>query len=246
MNDHKSLFSPPGDIRLFILLGAFGSGKTEIAINLALALAAQGRQTALADLDLVNPYFRSREKDSLLEARGVHVIAPQGDLRHADLPSVPAGLWQLIYNQELCGVLDIGGDKTGARVLGAYAGDLKKQDPAVWYVFNQSRYDNRDSETALSSLRQIEFQSGLRVNGILHNTHLIGDTTAQTVMEGARDAQDFAGQAGLPVVCHCVRKDLIPRLAGLTPLFPLKMHMLRPWEDETFAWQSNSDKRSCP
>jgi len=244
LSEHKGLFHPPRDMRLFVLLGAFGSGKTEIAINLALALAAQGRQAALADLDLVNPYFRSQEKDSLLEARGVRVIAPQGDLRHADLPSVPARLWQLIYNKELHGVLDIGGDMAGARVLGAYQEDLKKQDSATWYVFNRSRYDNQDSEKALFNLRQIEAHSGLRVSGILHNTHLIGDTTAQTVREGARDAEGFARQAGLSLICHCVREDLVPQLAGLTPLFPLKMHMLRPWEDESFTRQSNTDKRS--
>ncbi|HPY94550.1 MAG TPA: hypothetical protein PLR12_03915, partial [Clostridia bacterium] len=86
------LFSPPEDKRLFVILGPFGTGKTEISLNLALALAAQGRQAALADLDLVNPYFRSREKEEVLEQAGVRLIAPEGALRHADLPSIPPAL----------------------------------------------------------------------------------------------------------------------------------------------------------
>lgn len=231
MKSDTQLFTPPADTRLFVILGAFGSGKTEVSLNLALALAAQGRQTALADLDLVNPYFRSREKDSMLEDKGITMIAPTGPLRHADLPSIPPALWQLVYNQQLSGVLDIGGDRTGARVLGGYAADIAKQQPAVWYVFNHSRYDNVSQQAALASFAQIEAYSGLSITGILHNTHLIGETTAQTVLEGAQAAQAFAAAVGLPLICHCVRRDLLPQLSALAPLFPLDLFMNRPWED---------------
>lgn len=231
MAPEPRLFTLPGDTRLFILLGPFGSGKTEIALNLALALAAEGHRTALADLDLVNPYFRSREKDTMLESRGVKLIAPEGALRHADLPSIPPALWQLVFDQSLRGVMDIGGDRTGARVLGAYAADIKKQRPAVWYVFNQARYDNKDLAAARHNLAQIEAYAGLRVTGILHNTHLIHDTTAEAVLAGAEAARAFAGDAGLPLVCHCVRRDLLPSLKGLSPVFPMDTYMNRPWED---------------
>lgn len=224
------LFSPPEDKRLFVILGPFGTGKTEISLNLALALAAQGRQAALADLDLVNPYFRSREKEDVLEQAGVRLIAPEGALRHADLPSIPPALWQLVFNKELSGVLDIGGDRTGARVLGAYAADIIKQEPAVWYVFNRSRYDNAGPQAAMESLRQIEAQAGMKVDGILHNTHLLGDTTADTVLQGAEAAAAFASLAGLPLICHCARRELLDILLGLSPIFPIDTYMARPWE----------------
>lgn len=229
-NEHR-WFTPPTDTRLFVVLGPFGSGKTEISLNLALALAASGRQTALADLDLVNPYFRSREKEDLLANAGVQLIAPEGALRHADLPSIPPALWQLVFNQQLSGVLDIGGDRTGARVLGAYAADIKKQQPAVWYVFNKARYDNIDINTALESLRQIEAQAGMAATGILHNTHLLGETDAAAVLDGAQAAHAFATAAKLPLVCHCIKRSLAEDLSDLTPLFPMVLHMNRPWED---------------
>lgn len=231
MKTEQTLFSPPLDTRLFVILGAFGSGKTEISLNLALALKAQGRQTALCDLDIVNPYFRSREKERMLEEAGVLLIAPEGPVRHADLPSIPPALRQLIYAGDVAGVLDVGGDRTGARVLGGYARDIMGQSPAVWYVFNQSRYDNVDLEAALGSFHQIQAQSGLTINGILHNTHLIADTTADTLMAGVAAARHFAAQTQLPLICHCARQDLVPELVDLSPLFPMTLFMNRPWED---------------
>lgn len=231
MKTEPALFTPPQDTRLYVILGAFGSGKTEISLNLALALKAQGRQTALADLDLVNPYFRSREQDSMLEQAGIRLIAPEGALRHADLPSIPPALWQLVFDQQVSGVLDVGGDRTGARILGGYAEDIAKQNPAVWYVFNQSRYDNADLDAALASFAQVQAHAGLTITGVLHNTHLIADTTAQTVLSGAQAARRFAEALHLPLICHAARKDLQPQLPGLAPFFPLTLFMNRPWED---------------
>ncbi|MDD4711207.1 MAG: hypothetical protein PHD27_08075 [Eubacteriales bacterium] len=227
----KHFFAPAGDKRLFIIVGAFGSGKTEFALNLALSLAGQGRPAALADLDLVNPYFRSREKGGMLEICGVKMIAPEGALRNADLPSIPPALPRLIHDKKTAGVVDVGGDRTGARVLAAYARDILKQDPSVWYVFNRSRYDNARNDAALTSLKQIEVSCGLRVNGIVHNTHLMGDTTAATVLWGFEAAKRLSELAGMPLVCHCARWDLIDELRTLSPLFPMTLYMNRPWED---------------
>lgn len=231
MKAESHLFTPPHNTRLFVILGPFGSGKTEISLNLALALHAQGRQTALCDLDIVNPYFRSREKEDMLEEEGISLIAPEGALRHADLPSIPPAFRQVVYSGDVAGVLDVGGDLTGARVLGGYALDITRQDPAVWYVFNQSRYDNVDLQASQASFHQIQAQSGIRINGILHNTHLIADTTADTLMEGVQAARRFALETKLPLICHCARQDLVPELADLSPLFPLHLFMNRPWED---------------
>ncbi len=227
--EHTAGF-PPGDVRIFVILGAYGSGKTEIAVNLALRLAGEGRKAALADLDIVNPYFRSREKAEILEKGGVRLIAPRGALRDADLPSIPSELWTLIQDGTLSGVIDLGGDPVGARALAAYAEDLNRQRPAVLYVLNRSRFDNADLGAALRSLQGIQAASGLTATGVISNTHLIADTTAGLVREGAAFAEAFSRRSGLPVACHAVKRALAPELADLSPLFPMDLYMNRPWE----------------
>ncbi len=221
---------PPLGGRLFVVLGAYGTGKTEFSVNLALALAAQGRKAALADLDLVNPYFRSREKARELESRGVELIAPEGALRNADLPSIPPRLPALVNGPELSGVIDAGGDPAGARVLASFAPELRRQEPRVWYVLNRSRPENADAARALISLRAVEAACGLDVNGLVSNTHLIGATTAQTVREGAAFADEVSQKSGLPVVCYAVSRGLAAEVGELSPLFPMDLYMKRPWE----------------
>ena len=222
---------PPQGTRVFVILGAYGAGKTEFAVNLALALAARGRKTALADLDIVNPYFRSREKAALLEERGIRLIAPKGELRDADLPVIPADLRTLLDDKSLTGVIDLGGDPAGARALAAFSADLKSHDTAVWYILNRSRFENADAGKAVESLRGIQAVLGMMVTGLVNNTHLISDTTAALVREGAAFAGEVSSLTGLPVVCHAVRDSLAPELADLRHLFPMTLRMNRPWED---------------
>ena len=221
---------PPAGHRLYVIVGPYGSGKTEVAINLALRLAAQGRHPALADLDIVNPYFRSREKTALLEAAGVRVIAPSPATAAADLPALPAAVWQAIMGEDLTGVLDVGGDRNGARVLAGFAPQIEAQRPAMWYVLNRARPDNRSLHQALRSLREIEAYAGLRVNGILSNSHLLHETTADLVRDGAAFAQEVAHLANLPIVCHAVPQALADELHDLQPQLPLTLYMNRPWE----------------
>lgn len=224
------IYSPGSDQRLFVILGAFGSGKTEFAINLARALRAQGRQVDLADLDLVNPYFRSREKDSLLEALGIRMVAPEGELRHADLPSIPPQLFAAISDKGRATVLDVGGDRHGARILASFSQALNKAAPSVYYVLNRSRHENRTLESALSTLSQIGAASGLSLNGLVHNTHLMAHTRAEDILAGAAFAKQVSEQSGLPIICHCYQEGFKEDLGTLSPLFPLSLHMNRPWE----------------
>ncbi len=222
---------PPAGTRVFVILGAYGAGKTEFSVNLALALAALGRRTALADLDIVNPYFRSREKAALLSDKGVRLIAPQGELRDADLPVIPADLRSLLDDKGLAGVIDLGGDPAGARALAAFSADLLSLHPAVWYVLNRSRFENADARRAVQSLQGIQAVLGLKVTGLVNNTHLLSDTDAALVREGAAFAGEVTVLTGLPVVCHAARESLAPELSDLNPLFPMTLRMNRPWEE---------------
>jgi hypothetical protein len=214
--------------RLFVILGPYGSGKTEVAVNLAQRLAAMGRKTALADLDIVNPYFRSREKVQLLEEAGIRLIAPPQNTWAADLPAVPAALWTIIQDETLTGVLDVGGDK-GAIVLAAFSKALNKTRPAVWYVLNQARLSAQTPEEAARQLTFIEAQAKLPVMGLISNTHLLSETTKSLVEEGAAFARQVSAITQLPLVCHGVQSAL-SHLSFSEPILPLTLVMKRPWE----------------
>ena len=204
--------------RLFILLGPYGSGKTEIAVNLALRLARSGRRTALADLDIVNPYFRSREKGDILAGAGVELIAPARETWAADLPALPPKLWTLIQ------------DSTLAVVLAAFSQALIKAGPAVWYVLNQARQTAQSPQAAAGQLRETEARAKIPVTGLINNTHLMADTDAGLVLSGARYAREVASLTGLPVVCHSVQQSVAGGLSFPEPVLPLELTMKRPWE----------------
>lgn len=163
--------------RISIITGHYGTGKTEFAVNLALALAETGRQVMLADLDIVNPYFRSRERRQLLEESGVRLISSSQACSDADVPALPAELLTILENREIQGVLDIGGDPVGARVLARFQPKIVREDYQLIYVLNANRPEVRSTEKAIAYLRGIEATTGLACTGIVNNTHLCGETT---------------------------------------------------------------------
>ena len=171
--------------RLTIVTGHYGTGKTEFSVNLALALAGEGAQTALADLDIVNPYFRSREQRELLEAAGVRVVATSRALADADVPALPAELHAVLEDRTVRGVLDIGGDPSGARVLARYRPRILREDYQLLYVVNAARPEVRTAERSAEYLRAIEAVTGLRCTGLVNNTHLCGETGPEDIREGA-------------------------------------------------------------
>lgn len=215
--------------RLTLVTGHYGTGKTEFSVNLALALAAEGARTALADLDIVNPYFRSREQRCLLEAAGVRLIAAAQALADADVPALPAELHALLEDRTVRGVLDIGGDPSGARVLARYRARILKEDYQLLYVVNARRPEVRTAERSVEYLRGIEAVTGLRCTGLVNNTHLCGETAPEDVREGAALAEEASRLAGVPVVCHTAEARFQDQLRDL-PLFPIEIKMKKPWE----------------
>ncbi len=213
--------------RLTIVTGHYGTGKTEFAVNLALALAQEGHQTMLADLDIVNPYFRSRERKAILETAGVMLVASSQSCTDADVPSIPAQLLTILQHPTAKGVLDIGGDPVGARVLARFAPQIRMQDAQLVYVLNANRPEVSTVDGAMTYLRGIEQITGLTCTGLVNNTHLCGETTAQTVEEGALLAQGVSQQTGIPILCHVAKQELQPQV---TPLFSIGIQMKKPWE----------------
>lgn len=215
--------------RLTLVTGHYGTGKTEFSVNLALALAEAGERTALADLDIVNPYFRSRERRELLEAAGVRLIATSQALADADVPALPAELHALLEDRTVRGVLDIGGDPSGARVLARYRPRIVKEDYRLLYVVNAARPEVRTAERSAEVLRAIETVTGLACTGLVNNTHLCGETTAEDIREGAALAEEVSRLTGIPVACHAAESRFLEALKDLDP-FPMEIRMKKPWE----------------
>lgn len=217
--------------RISIVTGHYGTGKTEFSVNMALALAAEGNSVMLADLDIVNPYFRSRERRELLEESGVRLISSSQACSDADVPALPAELLTILENRNIRGVLDIGGDPTGARVLARFQPKIVMEDYQLIYVLNANRPEVREAERAIAYLRGIEATTGLTCSGIVNNTHLCNETTEEEVRKGAALAAEVSGQTGIPVLCHVAEEKIAPALSDLSePVFPITIKMKKPWE----------------
>lgn len=217
--------------RIVLICGHYGTGKTEFAVNYALALARGGRAVMLADVDIVNPYFRSRERRGLLEEAGVRVISSSQECSDADVPALPAELLTIFENREIRGVIDVGGDPVGARVLARFQPKIIREDYNLLFVLNANRPEVRTAEAALAYLRSIEAVTGLSCGGIVNNTHLCGETTPEEILRGAELAAAVSKEAGIPVVCHVAERRFTGEgsLAGI-PLFPIDIYMKKPWE----------------
>ena len=215
--------------RLTIVTGHYGTGKTEFSVNLALALAEEGERVSLADLDIVNPYFRSRECRPLLEAAGVRLISTSQACSDADVPALPAELHAVLEDRSVRGVLDVGGDPSGARVLARYRPRILKEDYQLLCIVNAARPEVRTAERSAEYLRAIEAVAGLRCTGLVNNTHLCGETAPEDIREGAALAEEVSQITGIPVVCHTAERRFQDRLRDL-PLFPMEIRMKKPWE----------------
>ena len=217
--------------RLSIVTGHYGTGKTEFAVNLALAMARDGERVMMADLDIVNPYFRSRERRKVLEEAGIRLISSSQACSDADVPALPAELLTILEGRSIRGVLDIGGDPVGARVLARFQPRIVMEDYQLIYVLNANRPEVREAENAIAYLRGIEATTGLTCTGIVNNTHLCGETTEEEIRKGAVLAAEVSRETGIPVLCHVAEKKFIPSLSDLPEtVFPITIQMKKPWE----------------
>jgi Mrp family chromosome partitioning ATPase len=214
-----------------IVTGHYGSGKTEYAVNLAMNMAGNMENVALADLDIVNPYFRSYEQTKMLEDAGVRVIVTScGGV--ADIPALNPAVMSIFQQEKWNGVLDIGGDPIGARVLARFAPQLNPEDFDLLFVLNANRPETKDVESALQYMQGIEAECRQKVTGIVNNTHLCGETTAEEILKGARLAQQLSERTSLPVIHHAVQRKFVEQVQDKLsePVLPMNIYMKKPWE----------------
>ena len=217
--------------RLILVVGNYGSGKTEVSVNLALELADRGAVT-IVDLDIVNPYFRCREAREEMEAKGIRVLYPQGDYHSADLPIILPEVKGAVADDTAVTILDVGGDDVGARVLSGIAEVVLARPHLVLQVVNARRPFTGDVAGCLKIRDEIEAASRLRVTGVVSNTHLLEETDAATVREGIALAREVARAAGVTFEFVTVERRLLPDLEDVTepPFLAIERRMLKPWE----------------
>jgi len=219
--------------RVTLLVGHFGSGKTEIALNGALDLAAAGRRVTLADLDVVKPYFRSRSARAILDDAGVLLLAPTGEHRYADLPIIVPQIRQALRDPAQQLIADVGGDDVGARVLGSMSDVVPMDDTDHLVVLNFRRPSTTTPTEAVAMVRAIEAVARLPVTGLIANTHLMTETTPEIILEGYEMARDAAERLGLPVVSVAVSSDAVDSVSEAeldSPLLVLRRIVIPPFE----------------
>ena len=211
--------------RLTLFAGHYGSGKTNIAVNYALLLAREGKKVCIADLDIVNPYFRTKDSAAELEAAGIDLISPQYANTNVDLPALPAASYRLVQDKSSYGIMDIGGDDRGAYALGRFVPSiLEENDYRMVFVANALRPMTRTPEDALEVLREIEAACGLRFTDLINNTNLGSETTPETVLDAVPYMEELSRLSGLPIFAATAAAEVAAELAGkLENVIPMKL-----------------------
>jgi hypothetical protein len=225
---------------LILIVGGYGSGKSEVAVNLARHLKASATESVtIADLDIVNPYFRSREAATRLAEFGVKSIVPPGAQVYADLPVVIPDIKKGIECLDGVLILDVGGDDVGARVLGSLTDAIHPGSYEMLFVLNARRPFTSDIDGSLKIMREIEASSRLSFTGIISNTHLMADTTEDIVFDGLQLAHRVAEATGLPIsfvsIEQTVLANMKQKISDL-PVLPLDRALVKPWERVGNTW----------
>ena len=209
--------------RLTLFAGHYGSGKTNIAVNYALLLASEGKKVCIADLDIVNPYFRTKDSAEALGKAGVELISPQFANSNVDLPALPAESYRLVQDKSVYGIMDIGGDDRGAYALGRFTPAIRQEDDfRMVFVANCYRPLTRTPEDALEVMREIEAACGLSFTCIVNNSNLGPETTPETVLESKAYIEKLCALSGLPLFATTAEETVAGKLE-LPNVIPLRL-----------------------
>ena len=220
----------PLERRVTVVCGHYGTGKTNLSINLALDCARRGEDVSLVDLDVVNPYFRSADYADVLTENDVRVVGPNFANTNLDTPSLPAAVRSTIAEGSRV-IVDVGGDDAGATALGVYCRTLAEADPDVVYVVNRYRSMTTHADEAVQILTEIEAMSHLKATCVANNSHLKRETTEATILDSMGFAEEVASATGLPLRFTTAPRGLdFSQLNKIPDIYPVDVLVRAPWE----------------
>lgn len=211
--------------RITLLCGHYGSGKTNVAINIAFLQKKCYNDMVIADLDIVNPYFRTKDSKDDLEKAGIKLIASEYAGSNVDIPALPQDMYSITDNKSLRAVIDVGGDDRGALALGRLAPMIiEENDYECLLVINKFRPLTRDAESTVEVMHEIEIAGKIKFTGIINNSNLGEETTAEDVLSSVSYANEVASITGLLIKCTSINKRLFAELEGkIENLLPLTL-----------------------
>ena len=211
--------------RLTLLCGHYGSGKTNVAVNLAFYLKEQYNNVVVADLDIVNPYFRTKDSMDDFKARGIELICSEYANTNVDIPALPANMYRLTADKDITAVIDVGGDDRGAYALGRLVPEIEAENNFdMLMVINGYRPLTPDAESTVEVMREIETACGLKFTGLVNNSNIGEETTAEDIIKSMDYANEVSKQSGLPIVMTTVKSNIYDELKSkIDNLLPLSL-----------------------
>ena len=218
---------------IVIIVGNYGSGKSEVSINLAAKKKHEGTDVRIADLDLVNPYFRTREARGALTKLGIDVVLPPQRYLQADLPILDPAVAGMIRSPGQLSLIDAGGDDVGATVLASLAESFKGRSYSMLQVVNPLRPFTDSIDGCLKIRREIETASKMTINGLIANPNLIEETTPEDIINGYDFVEKLSRASGLPLRLLAISSGLLPKVNSKQfscPVLPIKRQLVPPWK----------------
>lgn len=218
--------------RITIIAGHYGSGKTNISVNYALDAAKQGMPVAIADLDIVNPYFRSKDMQGMFEQKGIKFISSEYANSNVDTPALPAEAYSVVEDKSRYAIIDVGGDDRGALALGRYVpGILSENDYEMLFVINKFRPLTSDAASTIEVMREIETACKMKFTGIINNSNIGTETTCEHVIQSEQYAKDVSDMANIPIKFTTVDERIYDELKDkIQNIMPLTLYVRQSWQ----------------
>lgn len=213
--------------RIHIFTGHYGSGKSEVSLNFAISRSKTAKKIVFADLDIINPYFRSSAAVNILKKNGIVPVSTKYANTNVDIPALTGEITQYLKDSGAVLIIDTGGDDAGAKVIGRYRNEIPVSDSILYFVVNCFRPETRTVEGVVKILEEIRISSRIDVDYIINNSHLMDKTTEHDIIAGCEFARDVSARTGIPIAFHSVMKENLKNIKHdfQEPIFPMEKYM---------------------